>query len=542
MAFKKRRIFDLRVVQSQQQLEKAIDGHRSSRISATLSDPSRINSRRRWKLYQLRLIRNWFTESLRNYCQTTSLHGFSYITRQDISRNERCFWLFVVLAAIVASISLVLVSLYANRETPTVTVIESSHFPTWNIPFPAVTICNFNKISKAKALSMLKNMQLPPNVTSQHLQQLFNLTLLPVGNTISNNSLQIYDKILNLNNITLTELSNQLSPDCLEMISRCIWKGINTRCESLFQRIITLEGICCSFNYFGALTNNFPKKIAYQVPKRPYRVTGCGYPTGLSVLLDPMVSDYYGTFFSGFGFRLLIHNAHNFPDENSETKVVTSTRESFVRINPESTYATSDIRRMDLKSRNCLFGSERQLDGLRRYSFINCMFECRMRMTLNNCGCLPAYVANNGTVKVCGVLHLNCVIESKRLYSRAMANLDSPLSIVRHTVSFPCDCLPDCESNLYVSESTMGRLDINYSANKMTSSSNHTDSILVHVFFSDLMSTRYRMEIFQNWLSALASFGGLLGLILGFSIVTAFEFVYFLTFRPIFHYINRDRD
>jgi len=34
-------------------------------------------------------------------------------------------------------------------------------------------------------------------------------------------------------------------------------------------------------------------------------------------------------------------------------------------------------------------------------------------------------------------------------------------------------------------------------------SSNHTDSILVHVFYSDLMSTRYRMEIFQNWLSAL---------------------------------------
>lgn len=259
-----------------------------------------------------------------------------------------------------------------------------------------------------------------------------------MGNIISNRSLQIYDSILNRNNITLTELSKQLSPDCLEMISRCIWKGINTRCESLFQRIVTLEGICCSFNYFGAMTNNFPRwntrlqisyrilriiiyvyrKIAYQVPKRPYRVTGCGYPTGLSVLLDPMVDDYYGTFFSGFGFRLLIHNAHNFPDENSETKVVTSTRESFVRINPESTYATSDIRRMDLKWRNCLFGSERTLDGLRRYSFINCMFECRMRMVLKACGCLPSYVAHNGSISVCGVLNLNCMIESKRRFRK----------------------------------------------------------------------------------------------------------------------------
>nr|XP_032293688.1 pickpocket protein 11 [Drosophila virilis] len=539
MAFKKRRIFDMRQVLSEQQLSKTTESHRKS--SHTVHTPKTGASRKRWKLNQLRLVRTWFMESLRNFCQTTSLHGFSYITRQDISRNERWFWLGVVIAAIIAAVSLVLVSWYSNRETPTVTVIESSHFPTWNIPFPAVTICNFNRVSKTKALDMMQRMRLPPNVTKEQLQQLFNLTLIPTGKLISDSSLQTYDRILNLNNITLTELFNRLSPDCLDMISRCIWKGIKTRCESLFQRIATLQGICCSFNYFGAVSNNFPIKIAYQIPKRPYRVTGCGYPTGLSVLLDPLVEDYYATFFSGFGFRLLIHDAYNFPDENSETKVVTSTRESFVRINPESTYATKDIRQMDLRWRNCLFGTERKLDGLTRYSFINCMFECRMRMTLKLCGCLPSYLALNASMKVCGVLNFNCMIESKRLFSRALANLDAPLSVVRQTNSFPCNCLPDCESNLYVSESTMGRLDISYNASRIISS-NRTDSILVHVFYSDLMSTRYRMEIFQNWLSALASFGGLLGLILGFSIVTAFEFVYFLTFRPVFNYINRERD
>lgn len=154
MGFKKRRIFDLRVVQSQQQLSKSAEARRAS-TSTVLQNAS---TRKRWRIGQLRLIKYWFTDSLRNYCQTTSLHGFSYITRQDISRNERYFWLIIVLAAIVASITLVLVSLYANRENPTVTVIESSHFPTWNIPFPAVTICNFNKISKTKALDLLQHM------------------------------------------------------------------------------------------------------------------------------------------------------------------------------------------------------------------------------------------------------------------------------------------------------------------------------------------------------------------------------------------------
>jgi len=166
-------------------------------------------------------------------------------------------------------------------------------------------------------------------------------------------------------------------------------------------------------NFCIVLSTLHCRKIAYQVPKRPYRVTGCGYPTGLSVLLNPMISDYYGTFFSGYGFRLLLHDAYNFPDENSETKVVTTTRESFVRINPESTYATNDIRRLDVSMRNCLFGSERTMHSLRRYSFINCMFECRVQMTVENCECIPPYVYNNGSFKVCGVLETNCMTRSK---------------------------------------------------------------------------------------------------------------------------------
>jgi acid-sensing ion channel, other len=40
--------------------------------------------------------------------------------------------------------------------------------------------------------------------------------------------------------------------------------------------------------------------------------------------------------------------------------------------------------------------------------------------------------------------------------------------------------------------------------------------------------------MYQNWLGVLAAFGGLLGLFLGFSLVTGFEFVYFFTIRTFF--------
>ncbi|XP_037959011.1 pickpocket protein 11 [Teleopsis dalmanni] len=489
-------------------------------------------------------VKNWFVENLRNYCNTTSLHGFNYITRKGITSKERIFWISVVVISIVVSIVLVIVSWLWNRETPTVTVIESSHFPTWNIPFPAITICNFNKISKYKAIHLAKTLNRPANLTEADLLNLFRITMyfsFAVNHTTE--EYQTLEKVLQQNDLTIKQLIMGLSPDCMQMISRCIWKGSNTRCDSLFQRVNTTEGICCSFNYFGRTTNNFPEKIAYQVPKRPYRVTGCGYPTGLSVILNPMADDYFGTYFSSYGFRLLIHDAYNFPDENAETKVVTATRECFVRINPESTYATSDIKTMDMTLRNCLFSNERRLSIMQRYSFINCMTECRVSILFQRCGCVPYNLPNNGNLPTCGLKQISCIIENREIFTRALPTLNGTVSIVRQdntTKIFPCNCLPDCEVNHYPSEITMGRLNSKLTFNRENAikTNNMNDNILLHVFFSDLMATRYRMEIFQNWLSALASFGGLLGLIMGFSIVAAFEFLYFLTFRPIFNYFN----
>lgn len=128
------------------------DYMRTSSSSSTASTAYTLKSGKRSKsLKGLDTVQTWLIRNLRNFCNTTSLHGFNYISRSDFSPKERLFWLIVVIISIIVSIALVVVSYVWNRETPTVTVIESSHYPTWNIPFPAVTMCNFNKISKTKS-------------------------------------------------------------------------------------------------------------------------------------------------------------------------------------------------------------------------------------------------------------------------------------------------------------------------------------------------------------------------------------------------------
>lgn len=67
-------------------------------------------------------------------------------------------WAVIVVSALITSIVLLWISWQWNAATPTITVIENTHFATWNIPFPAVTICNMNKISNAAALRIAQGM------------------------------------------------------------------------------------------------------------------------------------------------------------------------------------------------------------------------------------------------------------------------------------------------------------------------------------------------------------------------------------------------
>lgn len=90
--------------------------------------------------------KSWFS-SLKG----TSLESFGEVFYKNFNWKVKFFWVSVVITCFVTGVMLILYSFKLNSETPTVTVIDNLFNPVWKHYFPAVTICNTNRISLSAA-------------------------------------------------------------------------------------------------------------------------------------------------------------------------------------------------------------------------------------------------------------------------------------------------------------------------------------------------------------------------------------------------------
>lgn len=89
-------------------------------------------------------------------CAKTSLHGFQYIMNPKLAFCTRFFFTAVCLASIVFCFYLSKLQLYEYNENPVMTSLTTTAYPVWKVPFPSVTICNFNIVYKNTMLKMAK--------------------------------------------------------------------------------------------------------------------------------------------------------------------------------------------------------------------------------------------------------------------------------------------------------------------------------------------------------------------------------------------------
>lgn len=119
----------------------------------------------------LRKDNSWtraFVGALYNFFNSTALHGVKYIIRRNYENHESAAtkkikiffgnisWIIACFLCGLFSAYMMQLVMIRFNTIPTVTTVDTFNHPIWEVPFPAVTVCNANTVHKTK-IENLKN-------------------------------------------------------------------------------------------------------------------------------------------------------------------------------------------------------------------------------------------------------------------------------------------------------------------------------------------------------------------------------------------------
>ncbi|XP_068140958.1 pickpocket protein 11 [Drosophila tropicalis] len=422
------------------------------------------------------------------YSEMASIHGFHIFV--GAKTWQRILWWCVICLAVLMSVIVITMLLMINQDRPTTRFIESMMIPTSEMPFPAITICNMNRISRKSLLKKAREL----NVTEKTLREINGFS---VGN---------------ITNLNWTQLFEELAPKICSQIVNCKWEGDAKICHNLLHSVWTQEQrICCSFSKQSQLyTSHY------------------GSAKGLSLLLDPQTEDYGNVNFASSGFEILVHESQAVVSDATQRFYVPSGSEAHLMIKVFGTHSGSQLRSLPLDKRRCYLKDERQLFHFDVYRQINCLAECRSERLYGICGCLPSHLPRQSDWPVCQVDQFKCL----QLHATDLAGE----IIDKESGSYLCNCLPPCDFYRYVIQSDVRRM-YNYSE----TGSNSSQKVLVHAYFDSPIAEQIRLDVSENWLQFIGNIGGITGLFMGCSFVSVFELIFFTCVRPTCNWLTRQQ-
>ncbi|XP_076649232.1 pickpocket protein 19-like [Halictus rubicundus] len=398
------------------------------------------------------------------------------------------------------------------QEAPTSIGIDSMHHRISSVPFPSVTLCPNDRVDWNKLVELEK--LIFPNNTDHQTLKTFRDVMVQLS-VISFGDFQVFEflKLRRLDGLTelnVTDVLLRVVPSCSQLLVHCWWRNSFRDCCEIFELQKTEYGFCYSFNSQLAETVNRRKYHGYH-EQRPRRATSYGAWSGLRVTArmanvtkppDSRESD---------GILFMLDDPRVWPNNGRVIPTNSLTTISFDCI---SGFATQSILDLDESRAPCRHKPEML------YAQDTCISFCKQNHTIEQCGCNPSFMFPATSSRECNISDFLCLSDHNDLYRDNVFTEEEEADDKDAVV---CNCPPGCDYNIYTPHLAAVRM---YQSLDIT----------LDVHFSSQTNFRYKMDLVYTRLNFLVSFGGIIGLFLGGSLISAIELLYYLTVM-VFSYL-----
>ncbi|XP_058130348.1 pickpocket protein 28 [Anopheles ziemanni] len=546
--------------------------------SVTVSTPNVDEARS--ELASQRQRRYGFKRELFHLFNTITAHCYRQLAQPDRTVWERLFWLLVLILEAATLVAIIISAWGKFTENPLITTLHDTLYPIELVPFPAISLCNNNRISRTAAhqyARQLARRDPERRNASYFLEQILLLGKLYDFDFENVHQMTRFQEFLDLNDVTnatgmysALDTLERLSPRCEDMLLRCFWKSIELPCmlkNDMVEVRRTQYGFCCTFNFIGHNEDN-------EIHPPSYFLDVTGPEMGLVLLLNGSSNDYFYNLFNNIGFnvrnsirnptnpvpqpacnlpfdsfpfhafdifrQLQIFNPTEVPDMTSggiTEQFIHLGTETFIRVDAITINSEPDVLRYSRQKRQCVFRNELLKYG-GRYGRSNCVAACRIRSVLALCECVPFYMHTAGSIAggrsltTCNLQHIACLNKYKIKWSTVITDIVRIPGLEKEMEeSLYCpECLPPCSDSKYqITASELPLIRTHRDGFSVTAGIEQVaDVSVVRIFFGQPETWMYKQDVAYYWFEIFSNFGGMFGIMAGMSLITLTEAVYFV--------------
>ncbi|XP_041346718.1 acid-sensing ion channel 5-like [Gigantopelta aegis] len=473
-------------------------------------------------------LKNQEITSLKNvaslFVRESTIHGMSQMGNGKLYPGRRLLWLLLVLMATCGLIVILYLDLKAYYVRPT--IVKENIRPANQEDIPSITVCPLKAFEGQ--VSNLSQVPTFDQAIMQHLKYvdsyvaasaLSRIHTKTQGYRPTNISTWFRDRASGQSLVNWTVSSKVLKP-----IACPRFQGMQVAslpcCDDILEKVLTEVGSCYTIN----VTKVF--KYRYQSAKNRRLVAI------FSLHLEP---DFQT--FPVSGIQVIVHNQNEPP--------LPTLRGDFVDLDTITTIKVEKTQRTSLSYPYKSFGtasclpetSTKFTDPIHRYrrqdysyTVETCEMECLVNYTVNACGCRHPWYP--GMEELCSIMEIySCIINIRNHYSTendSNCNCPHVCSTTTFTTTITTNTMKTPNFNLPQEENNHG---VDFEKNCMREMLNEWDPHESLVILDVVLPKTVRDTIqvpSENLLDILSSFGGLVGLFLGLSLLSLVEVVEFL--------------